>query len=151
MRMLQLTLAAAVLVGCGGSSSAGGSPPDSGSGTSGPQIRISNLTFSPSELTVDAGATIVLINTDGANHSVTSEPADNVFDAGSVAGVSFDSGAIPAATGGGGGVYGGGGTSTPGRATISIPASAPSGTVIPFFCRFHTSMMTPANGHITIR
>jgi hypothetical protein len=36
-----------------------------------------------------------------------------------------------------------------GTATITIPATAPSGTVIPFFCKVHTTMMP--QGTITIQ
>ena len=66
------------------------------------------------------------VQTDGTEHSVTSQAAAGSFTPGSVAGVSFDTGIFA------------------GMATFTIPASAPVGTVVPYYCRVHTSMMTDA-------
>ena len=118
-------------------------PPDSGtpdsgtpdSGTPGPTITITGFTFSPTPLTVDAGSTITVKNTSGSAHTVTSESAENDFTPGAVNGVSFDTGSISAG----------------GTATFNIPANAPSGTDIPYYCKFHQSGMTPANPHIIVR
>lgn len=76
-----------------------------------------------------------MTNSDSIPHTVTSESADDAFTPGAVNGVSFDTGTI------------GGHAST----NFTIPNDAPSGTVIPFYCAFHTSMMSPANGHSTVR
>lgn len=143
-------VAAAVVVGCVAAAACGSSNKSGGGGTGGPQIVISNLTYSPADLTVDAGTTITLINQDGMEHSVVSEASDNSFTQAAVGGVSFMVD-IPAATGTSGGPYGGGGSSNPGTATLTIPANAPSGTVIPFYCHFHTNTMKTPNGHLTIR
>jgi plastocyanin len=111
--------------------------PDAGTdaGTSEATLDISGYTFSPSELTVDPGTVITVTNSDSIPHTVTSESADDAFTPGAVDGVSFDTGTL------------GGHAST----TITIPETAASGTVIPFYCGIHTSMMSPANGHITVR
>jgi plastocyanin len=112
--------------------------PDSGTPDAGQEeasIDISGYTFSPSELTVDPGTVITVTNSDSIPHTLTSESADDDFTPGAVNGVSFDTGTL------------GGHAST----TFTIPGDAPSGTVIPFYCAFHTSMMSPANGHITVR
>lgn len=152
---------ALIFVGCSSSSTStpppdsgtpfdSGSPlPDSGS-PAGAFIVITNLAYSPVELTVDAGTLIGITNNDGMEHTVTSEAADNAFTPSAVGGVSFDV-TVPAATSGGGGPYGGGGGASPGTASFTIPASAASGTVIPFYCNIHKGTMATPNGHITIR
>jgi plastocyanin len=119
---------------------------------SGPTISIQNLTFSPADMSVAAGTTITIVNNDSMAHTVTSEAADNDFTPGAVAGVSFDSGLI---------APGGGGNPSPppnpgpyveaATASITIPTSAPSGTVIPYFCQNHKGAMATPNGHITVR
>ena len=151
MRFSILVAISLGLVAC--SSSSGSStppPPGDGGGGGGAQITISNYTFSPADLTVDAGTVIHIVNNDGFSHTITSETADNVFAAGAVNGVSFDTGSIPAASTSSGGPYGGGSTTTPGTIDLTIPATAPSGTVIPFFCNIHKGSMNTPNGHITI-
>jgi plastocyanin len=95
-------------------------------------LQISGFAFSPAGLTIDAGTTLLVLNDDGAPHTVTSEASDNAFVPGSVSGVSFDTGTIAAH----------------GTAQITIPSTAGSGTVIPFFCNVHKSSM--GNGHITV-
>ena len=122
-------------VGCGsndGSTPPPGGNPDSGSPNVAPSIRISSFAFSPLDFTVDAGTTIQVKNNDSTAHTVTSETADGDFSPGGVNGVSFDTGSI---SGGG-------------SASITIPGNAPSGTVIPYYCAIHKSMM--GNGHITV-
>jgi hypothetical protein len=57
----------------------------------------------------------------------------NDFTLGGVNGVMFDTGIIPAG----------------GNATITIPATATPGTVIPYFCKVHTSAMP--QGMLTIQ
>lgn len=127
-----LAVALGVLaVGCGDD---GGSAPDSG--TAGVTLTFSSgFGFSPSELTVDPGTVITVKNEDSTPHTATSEAADDDFTPGGVGGVEFDTSTVPSG----------------GSAQITLPASAPSGTVIPFYCEIHKGMMVPANGHITIR
>ena len=132
-----------VALGCGS---------DSSNQPTGPTISIQNLAFSPADMSVAAGTTIAIVNNDSMAHTVTSEAADNDFTPGAVAGVSFDSGQVAAG--------GGGGTPTPSNpgpyveaatASITIPSSAPSGTVIPYFCQNHKGAMATPNGHITVK
>jgi plastocyanin len=99
---------------------------------SGPTITIQSFAYAPAELTVDPGATITVQNLDPEPHSVTSESALGQYTPGAVAGVSFDTGAFAAGT-----------------RTITIPSSAPHGTVVPYYCSVHTSGM--AQGHVMIR
>ena len=96
-------------------------------------ITIANFTFSPDNLVVPAGATVIVRNQDTAPHSVTSQARQGDFVAGAVNGVSFDSGAFSS-----------------GERTITIPTGAASGTVIPYFCKVHLSGMRN-NGQITIQ
>jgi len=132
----------AVLLGCGGGGGGGGyTPPPAtdgggggGGGGGGSQyaITISNFTFSPQNLTVPAGATVTVTNMDSAPHSVTSESAPGMYVAGAVNGVSFDTGIFSD------------------TATFTIPAGAPSGTVVPYFCIVHKAGMRN-QGQITIQ
>jgi plastocyanin len=138
MRLMQC----AVLLGgglwlpmCGSSNSNGGIPGTSGSGgapAAAAIITIQNNAFSPLNLTVAAGATVLVTNMDTVQHSVTSETAKDSFQPGGVNGVSFDTQSF--------------GT---GAKTFTITASATSGTVVPYYCRVHTSSMT--QGTITIQ
>jgi plastocyanin len=96
-------------------------------------ITIANFTFSPDNLTVPAGASVIVRNQDTAPHSVTSQARQGDFVAGAVSGVSFDTGAFSS-----------------GERTITIAAGAASGTVIPYFCKVHTSGMRN-NGQITVK
>ena len=117
-----LGLVLSVAVGCGPTTAL---PPNT--------IVISNLTFSPVNLIVTPGTTVTVQNNDAFDHSVTSEAAVGNFVPGSVNGVSFDTGPFV------GGAH-----------TFVIPTTAPSGTVVPYFCQVHTSMMNDA-AHITIQ
>jgi plastocyanin len=144
--VLALLAAAAVTVGCSSSNNnPPPPPPDSGTPDSGTPdsgtpdgggpfvLTISGFSFSPADFTVDAGTTIEVHNTSGTSHTVTSEATDNAFTHAGVNGVTFDVS------------IGGGGT-----ATFTIPANAPTGTVVPYYCAIHTSAMSTPNGHITI-
>jgi plastocyanin len=111
-------------------SSCGLEPPSTPPG--GAVITIQSFAFSPTELVVDPGATITVRNLDPEPHSVTSESAVGQFAPGAVNGVSFDTGPFSS-----------------GDRTITIPSSAPHGTVVPFYCSVHTSAMPQA--HVTIR
>ncbi len=95
-------------------------------------IVISNMTFTPPSLRVPAGATVTVVNQDSTTHSVTSEATSGAYTRGSVGGVSFDTGPFT------------------GVQSFAIPATAATGTVIPFFCTVHTTTMVPPNGSITI-
>jgi plastocyanin len=118
----------------------GGLSPDAGDMTqdAGPtaSINIANFAFSPQALTVAPGTTVTVTNSDGTinnvPHSVTSVSAMGQYTAGAVSGISFDTTPF-----------------TTGSKTFTIPATAPSGTVIPFFCRIHTTMMP--QGTITVQ
>lgn len=105
----------------------GSSTPSSNSNT----ITIANFQYSPSNLSVKPGATVTVVNNvDMMLHSVTSQNAMSSFDAGAVAGVSFDTGGFE------------------GTASFIIPSSAVVGTVIPYFCTQHT--LTMGQGQITV-
>jgi plastocyanin len=112
-----------------GTGGAGGANPDAGGDGStvanAAQITISNFTFSPQNLTVPAGSTITVMNMDTADHTATSSSAITSFVNGAVSGIAFDTGTIPPG----------------GSATITIPANAPHGTVIPYFCKIHLKGM----------
>jgi plastocyanin len=95
-------------------------------------ITISGSQFSPLNLHVPPGGTVTVENNDGMSHSVTSEAAPDAFVVGSVAGVSFDTGQFL------------------GRRSFSVPASAPNGTAIPYFCTTHMGTMVTRNGTITV-
>jgi hypothetical protein len=64
---------------------------------------------------------------------VTSERAPDAFVPGSVANVSFDTGAFLA-----------------GDRTIVIPPDAAPGTVVPYYCALHKGAMRTPNGEIRI-
>jgi plastocyanin len=147
-----IAMSALAAVGCGGGGNDGGNdgatvPTPAGTpaapGRSGPApgtpsasgsaITISGLRFSPLDLSVTPGATITVTNNDGMPHSVTSEATPGAYVRGAVGGVSFDTGEFSS-----------------GQRTIQIPASAPIGTVIPFYCTSHRGTMATPNGSITI-
>ena len=140
-----IALAGSVLLAACGSSSSGNSGtsgsnvPTAPTGPTGPTgtqtgfvITIKNMTFSPADLSVPPGGVVTVINEDGFQHSVTSTSAAGNFTPGAVAGVSFDT------------------TPFTGTTSFTIPANAPNGTVIPFFCTVHRSAMTPPFGNITV-
>jgi plastocyanin len=120
---------ATAVAGCGSSSTSSPAPPPT---TSGFTITISNLSFSPLNLHVPPGGTVTVVNQDSVVHSVTSEASPNAFTNGSVGGVAFDTGLFT------------------GTRTFTIPANAPTGTVVPYFCMNHRAMMNTPNGSITI-
>jgi plastocyanin len=106
---------------------------DSGVSATATVVTIQSFMYSPLNFTVAPGATITVQNNDSVPHSLTSEAAMNSFTLGGVNGVMFDTGIIPAG----------------GTATITIPATATSGTAIPYFCKVHTSAMP--QGMLTIQ
>ena len=123
--------------GVTGAGGGGGSAVDAGGDGSvvsptATNVLIQNLQYMPAQFTVAAGASIVVHNTDNVNHSMTSESAVDAVTPGGVAGVSFDTGLIaPGAS-----------------AMITIPANAPHGTMIPFYCTVHGRIM---QGMLTIQ
>lgn len=126
--LLVVGVSLSLLAACGGGTSTpsggGGGGAVGGGGQSGNLITISAFAFSPQNLTVPAGATVQIVNDDsGIPHTVTSSVTSESFSPGAVNGVSFDSGDVAA------------------QGQIQIPASAPSGTVIPYYCRVHLGMM----------
>ncbi len=122
-----VVLVTGIAAGCGSSSTPAPATP-----TTGFFISITNLTWSPVNLRAPPGATVTVINNDATTHSVTSEASLNAFTPGSVAGVSFDTGAFT------------------GTKTFVLPSNASNGTVIPFYCTVHVATMIPPNGSITI-
>jgi plastocyanin len=95
-------------------------------------ISIENFAFVPPSLDVPPGATVTVRNGDPAPHSVTSESAPGEFAPGGVAGVAFDTGPFT------------------GARSFTIPADAPPGTVVPFYCSVHRERMATPNGAIRV-
>jgi plastocyanin len=125
----------------GGSATAGGAPaagqPATGTGGSPAAttatINIQNFAYSPGNVTVAPGATVTVMNMDSVAHTATSQSATGNFTRGAVNGVQFDTGTInPGASG-----------------SFTIPASAPSGTVVPYYCAIHLQGM--GQGTVTIQ
>jgi plastocyanin len=82
-------MAAGLLTACGSSGHSSSTPTSagatsatsSGSAVTGTVITIKNFAFSPSTLTVSAGAKVTVHNTDSATHTVTaSDPHSGAFD-----------------------------------------------------------------------
>ncbi|BDG03186.1 plastocyanin/azurin family copper-binding protein [Anaeromyxobacter oryzae] len=128
---LAAIVAAGVSAGCGGSSSS--NPRPSTSRPPGYYITIFGMAFSPVNLDVPPGATVTVVNQDGISHSVTSEDRAGAFVPGGVAGVSFDTGLFTT------------------EKSFTLPANAPEGTVVPYYCRVHTSTMATPTGTVTVK
>jgi plastocyanin len=130
-RAMLVAVMGAILGACGSSySSSSPAPPQQSTGFF---ITISNMSFSPLDLRVPPGGTVTVINQDSVPHSVTSETTLNAFTPGAVSGISFDTGEF------------GNGTKT-----FSIPPTAATSTVVPYYCTFHKGTMATPNGAITI-
>ena len=127
-----LAVIAGAAIACGGSSSSSPAPAPVPQ-ASGFNLTITGLAYSPLNLHVPPGGTVTVTNADTTQHSVTSEASPNSYVPGSVSGISFDTGAFGAGT-----------------KTFTIPSSAPSGTVVPFYCTVHLTMMATPNGSITV-
>jgi len=126
--------------GAGGVAGAGGvgGATDAGSDgvvttASAVDVTIMSFMYMPDQFTVAPGGTVTVHNNDSVPHSLTSESAAGNYTLGAVAGVTFDTGIIPAGA----------------SASFTIPATAPSGTMIPFFCKVHTNTMQ--QGMITVQ
>lgn len=100
----------------------------------GPTITVKDFAFSPANLEVKAGSTVTVNNGDGVPHTVTSEAKAGDYKPGGVAGVQFDTATIGAS----------------GSATFVVPASATTGTEVPYYCAIHTSGMKNT-GKITVK
>lgn len=85
--------------------------------------------FTTTTLTVAATDAITVINNDSSAHTVTSESAEDAFD---------NSGDFDVVVAGGG------------SAILTLPADAVGGDIFLFYCRLHTSAMSPATGTITV-
>jgi plastocyanin len=96
------------------------------------QVLIQNIAFMPDTLTVAPGATVNVHNVDSVQHTMTSESTAGAITPGGVAGVSFDTGLIAPG----------------GSASFTIPANAPHGTVVPFYCQVHGAAM---QGTLTVQ
>jgi len=96
------------------------------------QITIANMAFSPLNLEVPPGAAVTVVNEDSMDHSVTSEAAIGKYTPGGVGDVSFDTGPFM------------------GEKSFAIPADAPDGAVVHYYCSVHRSAMTTPTGTITI-
>ena len=92
-------------------------------GTSSQVITILNYTFSPQRLVVTPGSTVLVLNDDPVEHTVTSEATAGSYVFGGVGGIAFDTGPFL------------------GVAAFGIAADAPPGTVVPYFCGMHLSAM----------
>jgi hypothetical protein len=96
----------------------GSNPPPSGY-----LITIENYTFIPQHLSLPPGAAVIVLNLDPFEHWVVSSTAADTYAPGSVNGISFNTGPFMDDT------------------AISIPAEAPVGTVVPYFCQIHQGAM----------
>jgi plastocyanin len=77
---------AALLAGCGGSSTSGTArppAPSGGSSSRGSAIKMDNFAFSPAALTVSHGAGVGVTNEDSAPHTVSADDGHS-FDTGSI-------------------------------------------------------------------
>lgn len=129
--MVAVAGATLAVASCGSSSGGGGGGGVTG-GTPGFYITIQGMAFSPAELSVPAGQTVTVINMDPMPHTVTSEAAPNAFTPGAVGGVQFDTGSFTGTT------------------TFTVPANAPNGTVIPYYCSIHKGAMATPNATIKV-
>jgi plastocyanin len=128
-----LAVVAGLALACGGySSSSPAAPASPQVPATGFLITISNMSFSPLNLHVPAGQTVTVVNRDVVEHSVTSEASPNSFTPGSVSGVSFDTGLFT------------------GTHSFTIPANAPTGAVVPYYCMNHKATMNTPTGTITV-
>jgi plastocyanin len=129
-RTLALLGGLTVLAACGGGDGGGGGAEGSEPGF---YIVMQGMTFSPAELAVPPGATVTVLNRGSEPHSATSQASAGAFTPGAVAGIQFDTG-----------VFG------RGSRTFTIPTDAVEGTVVPYYCTAHTSMMIPSSPTIRV-
>ena len=110
--------AALALAGCESQTQL--TPPDSPAVE---MVTILNYTYAPRRIAVWAGGAVLIRNYDAVRHTVTSEAAAGSHLPGAVNGVSFDTGPFL------------------GDRVITIPAGAPVGTVVPYYCQLHGGAM----------
>lgn len=87
-------------------------------------ITIENQHFTPDNLDVRPGSKVVVRNLDNTMHSATSEDAVDAFIPAAVGHVGFDTGLFDS-----------------GERSFNINTDATVGTVVHYFCRFHTAEM----------
>ena len=84
--LVAFAAATALLAGCGGDDTTGKADTDAPPAAASSTIEIADFVFDPDPVTVKAGATITVKNTDKAPHTVTQEGAKPSFDSGTVLG-----------------------------------------------------------------
>jgi plastocyanin len=125
----------AMAVGCSSSGTGDGGTTTGGTGGA-LTVTITNFAFSPPALTVPPGATVTFVNAGSSPHTATSQAAPDMFVNGQAdGGFTFDTATIAVGA----------------SATVTVPATIASGTVQPFFCKIHTSMMMPPNPTLIIQ
>ena len=145
MRSVLFILAAIGLCACGGSSSSTttSSGSSGGTGTSGSTgtTGSTSVTFTINSgkvwqagVTVPVGGTLHVVNNDSAPHTITSQASAGAFSPGAPAGITAFDQTVAA-----------GGTKD-----IVIQGGA-AGATIPFYCKFHTAMMSPGSPVITLQ
>ncbi len=100
-----------------------GEPPPPVVGSSGHEITILDFVYTPQRLEVAPGTTVVVLNFDDFAHTVTSAATEGTYVFGGVNGVEFDTGSFTDS------------------GAFTIPATAPVGTVVPYFCNLHLGTM----------
>jgi plastocyanin len=123
-RLLRALAVLGAACACGDTSVSGPIPPNSPAVFI---ITIQNFRFTPEHLAVTPGAAVLVRNMDDAAHSVTSAAAPGTYVFGGVNGVEFDTGPFHK-----------------GDRTFTVPATAPVGTVVPYFCIVSRNAMLDA-------
>ncbi len=105
---------AALLLACGPATGT-----EAPAGSSDAVVQIVDYTFVPPRITVAPGSAVLFLNLDGFQHAIATEAAAGSHVTAAAGGVSFET---PPFTG---------------SMTVTVPATAAPGTVIPFFCWLH--------------
>ena len=117
----------------GNNSLTGGASSIDAAGTGPYMLTIQLIAYDPPNIDVPAGETLWVVNKDVEPHSVTSESKTDDYTLGAVNGVQFDTGNINANA----------------RLEITLPVTAPPGTVVPYYCKLHKAQMP--QGTVTIQ
>jgi len=117
----------------GANSSTGGATGTDAAGSGPYTITIRLFAYDPPNIDVPAGETLWVVNNDVEPHSVTSESKMGDYTLGAVNGIQFDTGNIDAMA----------------NSKITLPATAPPGTVVPYYCSVHKAQMP--QGTVTIQ